>query len=51
MILILVASNSSHGYKFAVMTPSLDKFNSTTFGFKLNVIHNIYLRMFTQVIG
>ncbi|CAK62454.1 unnamed protein product (macronuclear) [Paramecium tetraurelia] len=36
---IVKASNSNHGYKFAVMTPSLDKNQTTVFGFKLNFVH------------
>ncbi|CAD8157539.1 unnamed protein product [Paramecium pentaurelia] len=36
---IVKASNSTHGYKFAVMNPSLDKNQVTVFGFKLNNVH------------
>ncbi|CAD8054837.1 unnamed protein product [Paramecium primaurelia] len=36
---IVKASSSTHGYKFAVMTPSLDKNQTTVFGFKLNCVH------------
>ncbi|CAD8159903.1 unnamed protein product [Paramecium octaurelia] len=37
---IVKASQSTHGYKFAVMNPSLDKNQVTVFGFKLNNVHS-----------